>query len=77
MYKTGREVSFLNSLKNGITLSRRQVSHLFKLANPSAAVGRFVDSGIPIVRSYSKRKSDGVEIVKYSLAQEKKKKSKK
>lgn len=67
MQKSGREAKFLASLKRGTVLSRAQASRLFRLANPSAAVLRFEESGVSVSRKYTRRKSDGLYIVKYSV----------
>ena len=67
MYKTGREASFLKSLKSGKQISRGQAACRFNLANPSAAVLRMEEAGVAIQRSYVRRKADGVYIVKYSM----------
>lgn len=63
----GREAKLLKSLYNGTVISRAQASSRYSLRNPSAAILRFQDAGIPITRQYVARKSDGARIVKYSI----------
>ena len=63
----GREAKFLKSLYNGSIISRAQATSRYNLLNPSAAILRFVDAGVNINRQYVLRKSDGRQIVKYSI----------
>lgn len=65
MKSIGSEAKFLKSLKSGRTISRAQAAVWFKLANPSAAIGRFVEAGVKVKRTYTIK--DNVRKVKYSI----------
>lgn len=62
-----REQKFLNALKKGTTLSRKQAISCFSLANPSAAVLRFQQAGINIQRQYTYSKKTRATTVRYTI----------
>ena len=59
-FHTGNEKRLQESLARGNKYTTRQIAHIFKLRNPSAAIGRIVKNGMKIVREYhwnAKRKA--------------------
>lgn len=63
---------FLNSLLKGNTITRRQAMARWKMGNPSAWIGIYVDEGFSIRRVYkTKVNKDGkrVRTVRYHIRQ--------
>jgi hypothetical protein len=55
-----KELSFLNSLLSGRTITRKQAMAQFKLKNPSATVHRLLmETGFLIKRTYKDKKISG------------------
>lgn len=75
--KIGKEARFLNALlaasTTGRQISRKQAKSNHRLGNPSATVGRLVEGGWNVKRTYTNKKvrANGklhvIRTVKYSL----------
>lgn len=66
-FHNGNEEKFLTSMWRGVTYSRKQAQHIFKLKNPSAALIRFEDMGYAIDRTYVWDKKAKAYKVRYSM----------
>ena len=64
-FHNGNEIKFLKSMMRGNEYSRRQVQHIFKLKNPSAAIIRMEEQGYHIGREYKFNKKSKTTTVKY------------